>query len=342
MITPAAGTAPAAQRSTSAVGIADDAPAAGFADALGALLPVDGAETASADPGGAAPAARQPGAPVQAEPPPEPAAAVAMVAWAPFLPLPETVPPGAQLSDGGSIRAPVVMQRPITGPGWQGAPAMTPGTDDGTALDGRVPAPTGEPEVRMPAAPMSAAEMTDPLPVAAAPGRPAAPDVPVAVPQGLLPPTLDAPADAVSPPAVPAAAHETAARPEAVARIVVHLAAGGTQRAELALNPPELGALDLRLDLDGTRVDLSVHAHTAAGRELFEQALPRLREMLAGAGLQLGQADIGGGGHGSDQAQAPASGTRAQIAHAGDQPDAAPRNVATRRIAVSGLIDVWA
>ncbi|MEO0971918.1 MAG: flagellar hook-length control protein FliK [Pseudomonadota bacterium] len=64
-------------------------------------------------------------------------------------------------------------------------------------------------------------------------------------------------------------------------------------RAELRLNPAGLGPLEVSLSVQGEEVTASFQAQHAATREAVEQALPRLREMLAQSGLQLADANVG-------------------------------------------------
>lgn len=71
------------------------------------------------------------------------------------------------------------------------------------------------------------------------------------------------------------------------------LAEQGGGEVRLRLSPEGLGPVEIRLHLDGDRVDLAMHASLAETRQALEQALPKLREMLAQGGLQLGQADVG-------------------------------------------------
>ena len=70
----------------------------------------------------------------------------------------------------------------------------------------------------------------------------------------------------------------------------------GLERAEIQLEPPELGRLAIRVEMDGDRLNLQVQAQNAVAREALESALPRLRELLAEQGLSLGDADISSGG----------------------------------------------
>jgi flagellar hook-length control protein FliK len=68
------------------------------------------------------------------------------------------------------------------------------------------------------------------------------------------------------------------------------------QTAELHLNPPQLGPMDVVLKVSGDQATALFTSPHAAVREAIEQALPKLREMLAGSGIMLGNATV------SDQA----------------------------------------
>lgn len=65
------------------------------------------------------------------------------------------------------------------------------------------------------------------------------------------------------------------------------------QRAELVLNPPQMGRIEVSLSMtDGQTSALFVSANPAV-RDALEAALPRLREILADAGVNLGQTHVG-------------------------------------------------
>lgn len=73
---------------------------------------------------------------------------------------------------------------------------------------------------------------------------------------------------------------------------ITWLASQHEQSAQLHLNPPNLGPLDVVLNVsDGQATALFTSPH-AAVREAVEQALPRLREMLADSGITLGNATV--------------------------------------------------
>ncbi len=78
-----------------------------------------------------------------------------------------------------------------------------------------------------------------------------------------------------------------------LANRVVFLAGQRVQSAEIALTPADLGPLAVTIELRGQEAHLFFGAAHATTRAAIEDALPRLREMFAGSGLQLADAQIG-------------------------------------------------
>lgn len=65
------------------------------------------------------------------------------------------------------------------------------------------------------------------------------------------------------------------------------------QHAELRLNPPNLGPLEVRLSLQSDQsINLSFSASQLQARDAVEAAIPRLREMLAESGVNLGDVNV--------------------------------------------------
>jgi hypothetical protein len=64
------------------------------------------------------------------------------------------------------------------------------------------------------------------------------------------------------------------------------------QRAELKLNPPHLGPLEVHLSLDRDQTQITFFCHDSGVRHTLEGALPRLKEMLQSQGLELHQASV--------------------------------------------------
>ncbi|WP_435004062.1 flagellar hook-length control protein FliK [Xanthomonas arboricola] len=63
--------------------------------------------------------------------------------------------------------------------------------------------------------------------------------------------------------------------------------------AHIKVTPNEMGPVEVRLHLDGDKVNASFSSANADVRQALEQSLPRLRDMLGQNGFQLGQADVG-------------------------------------------------
>lgn len=64
------------------------------------------------------------------------------------------------------------------------------------------------------------------------------------------------------------------------------------QMAELRLNPPELGSLEIRIKQDGDATSVSFLVQSSSTKEAVEGALPRLRELFGEAGLALSDVEV--------------------------------------------------
>ncbi len=78
-----------------------------------------------------------------------------------------------------------------------------------------------------------------------------------------------------------------------LARRISFLMRGQVQQAEIRLNPPELGPINIRLNLVQDQASISFAAQHHVVREAIEASLPRLRELLSESGMQLANADVG-------------------------------------------------
>lgn len=110
-------------------------------------------------------------------------------------------------------------------------------------------------------------------------------------------------------------------------------------RAEIRLNPEHLGAIDVRLQIDGTRVSAEFQSAHADVRQALENSVGRLRELLGQQGLQLAQSDVGhgrGGEHG-DRAAAMRGDNSASEHEAGLIERPLPQTLHSR-----GLLDEYA
>lgn len=71
--------------------------------------------------------------------------------------------------------------------------------------------------------------------------------------------------------------------------------------ARIKLNPPQLGAIDIKITVADDQTFVQFTASQAGAREAIESALPRLRDLLGAAGLELGGATVGGEGMNREQ-----------------------------------------
>ncbi|MEN6586433.1 MAG: flagellar hook-length control protein FliK [Sulfuricella sp.] len=79
---------------------------------------------------------------------------------------------------------------------------------------------------------------------------------------------------------------------DALGQKVVWMAGQHQQVAELHLNPPHLGPMEVRLTINNDQVSALFVSHQPAVREAIEAAMPRLREMFADSGMMLGNAMV--------------------------------------------------
>jgi flagellar hook-length control protein FliK len=78
----------------------------------------------------------------------------------------------------------------------------------------------------------------------------------------------------------------------ALSQQVVWMADKDAQVAELRINPPELGPVEVRLHISGDDAVVQFASAHAEVRSAIEAAIDRLRESLAQAGVQLGQTSV--------------------------------------------------
>lgn len=84
--------------------------------------------------------------------------------------------------------------------------------------------------------------------------------------------------------------------PEEVGNRVSWMVGQSESHAELTLTPPQLGKVEVSITISGDQTTAQIVAATPAARDLIEQSLPRLREVLEQSGINLGQTDVGTSG----------------------------------------------
>jgi flagellar hook-length control protein FliK len=131
---------------------------------------------------------------------------------------------------------------------------------------------------------------------------------------------------------------------------VVFMAAGGEHSATMELNPPDLGPLQVVLSVNKDQATAAFTSAAPEVRQALEAALPRLREMMGEAGIQLGNATVSAGTsdqNPSNQAASSGSGQRGAPGSSGQgglggvDSAEAPRTTTIRRLP-SGAVDTFA
>ncbi len=79
---------------------------------------------------------------------------------------------------------------------------------------------------------------------------------------------------------------------DALSRRVLVMTDTQMRSAEIRMDPPELGPIEVQLTVRDEKAHVTFQAQHALTREAIESAMPRLREMLAEQGLALGQATV--------------------------------------------------
>jgi flagellar hook-length control protein FliK len=62
--------------------------------------------------------------------------------------------------------------------------------------------------------------------------------------------------------------------------------------AEIRLDPPDLGGMNIKVNLSGDSASVSFVVQSQHARDALDQAVPRLREMLEEHGIELGQSSV--------------------------------------------------
>jgi flagellar hook-length control protein FliK len=81
---------------------------------------------------------------------------------------------------------------------------------------------------------------------------------------------------------------------------LVTMVSKGIQQAEIRLDPPELGHMLVKINVQGDQTQVQFQVVHAQTKDLIEQALPKLRDLLAQEGMQLTDSQVsqGDGGRG--------------------------------------------
>ena len=81
---------------------------------------------------------------------------------------------------------------------------------------------------------------------------------------------------------------------ETLAKRITEQISRGAWRVQIALKPASLGSIEISLNLRGREIEASFHASQAFTRELLSESLPKLKENLEKAGMNVADMNITG------------------------------------------------
>ncbi len=130
----------------------------------------------------------------------------------------------------------------------------------------------------------------------------------------------------------------------AIGNSLVFMTGQQQSRAEIVLTPPQLGRIEISLTINAANDASATFVSTSpAVQEALTQALPRLKEILADAGINLSQADVNSGSPDRSAGQDGGSSRRATTAEFGGDSAALTSVTDTGWSGTGrGLVDVFA
>jgi flagellar hook-length control protein FliK len=258
---------------------------------------------------------------------PQPGAATEAVAATVAMPaaaLPAATQPGAADAATGEDPALADIRQPAANPALTAAQAKAqPEPSQFASLRAREGAePVALKETGAAAAPVSAPLQQASLAVAQAAGAVAADKIPARV-------------------GTPGWDHQ-------VGQKIVWMVAGKEQSAALTLNPPDMGPLQVVLNVTNDQASVTFSSAQPEVRQALESAMPKLREMMSESGIELGNATVNAGMPDQRQAQGEqqrtGNGQGRSFETNGSAAEAAARNAArpAARGERQGLVDTFA
>ena len=112
------------------------------------------------------------------------------------------------------------------------------------------------------------------------------------------------------------------------------------QTAEIRLDPPELGALDIKIKITNDVASVNITSAHAQVREALEAAVPKLREMFAESGVSLG--DVNVRQESFAQQQNSNEGDGSDLSHTRESDFGEEPVSVTRKIVSDSLLDIYA
>jgi flagellar hook-length control protein FliK len=131
-----------------------------------------------------------------------------------------------------------------------------------------------------------------------------------------------------------------------VGQKVIWMVGGEDQSATLELNPPDLGPVQVVLNVSNDLASVTFSSQQLEVRQALENALPRLREMMSESGIALGNASVNAGAEGRQGQDGQGSGRQGGGGGNGSGGDASIAEVTPRQrtsiLGGAGAVDTFA
>ena len=114
------------------------------------------------------------------------------------------------------------------------------------------------------------------------------------------------------------------------------------KEAEIRLDPPEMGSMQIRIRSDAEQAQINFVVQNQQAKEALEQSMPRLREMLAQQGIELGESSIQQGNPEQQQEQSGQGQLAGNQQAEEQQPEVTAQSAETSRQQSSSSIDYYA
>eukprot|EP00038_Savillea_parva_P031495 m.87178 g.87178 ORF g.87178 m.87178 type:complete len:799 (+) comp9692_c0_seq1:5804-8200(+) len=114
------------------------------------------------------------------------------------------------------------------------------------------------------------------------------------------------------------------------------------KEAEIRLDPPEMGSMQIRIRSDAEQAQINFVVQNQQAKEALEQSMPRLREMLAQQGIELGESSIQQGSPEQQQEQSGQGQLAGNQQAEEQQPEVTAQSAETSRQQSSSSIDYYA
>lgn len=129
---------------------------------------------------------------------------------------------------------------------------------------------------------------------------------------------------------------------QAISQKVMWMAGGGVQSATLTLNPPDLGPLQVVINVNNDMVEAKFMSDNADVRQALQDGLVNLRDKMNEAGMQLGQTNISAGGQAQQEFQQAQQGRRGERMGGNDTMATTVAAQSVNIRTANGLVDTFA